>query len=202
MVQSVLFLPFLYTLGVGLFWFLLPSSLIARVPVIIVYAVGIYALCLTANIFTVGAIRTIALVRAAKGVGFVLTLFTAFLLYDGILSLRLGALLTSMMIYIVSLPLYYQGLWSVKLEKEVDRQVLVMTLLLSLCGAEVAILLSFWPVTVVVGSLFLTVWMYVLLGLSQSRLELRLFFQTVREYVVVGVLVFLAMICPEPRETS
>ena len=149
---------------------------------------------MTASISTGGAIGTIALVRAAKGVGFVLTLFTAFLLYDGILSLRLGALLTSMMIYIVSLPLYYQGLWSVKLEKEVDREVLMMSLLLSLCGAEVAMLLSFLPVTVVVGSLFLTVWMYVLLGLSQSRLELRLFFQTVREYVVVGVLVFLAML--------
>src|SRR4030067_3874746 len=71
----VLFLPALFTLGVGLFWFLLPATIFARLPVFLMYGIGIYSMCLTANIFTVSAIRTIALARAAKGVGFVLTLF-------------------------------------------------------------------------------------------------------------------------------
>ena len=63
----------------------------------------------------------------------------------------------------------------------------------SIVIGQIAISLYFWPVTVVVGSLFLTVTVYVLLGLGQARLEARLFVQTVREYLVVGLLVFLGM---------
>mgnify|MGYP007068819467 CR=1 FL=1 len=55
-------------------------------------------------------------------------------------------------------------------------------------------LLYFWPISVVEGAIFLTVVMYVLLGLGQSEHEGRLFKQTVREYLVVGIIVFLAMI--------
>ncbi len=58
---------------------------------------------------------------------------------------------------------------------------------------EVALGLAFLPVTVVVGSLFMTVAMYMLLGLGQAKLESRLFSQTVREYLVVGTLVFIGM---------
>ena len=66
MTLLTLFLPTLFTLGVGIFWFLLPASFFARLPVIAFYAIGIYVLCLTSNIFTVAAIRTIALLRAAR----------------------------------------------------------------------------------------------------------------------------------------
>src|SRR3989344_6959494 len=61
-----LILPTFFTLGVGLFWFLLPSSVFARIPIIILYGLGIYTLCLTTNIYTVAAVRTIALLRAAR----------------------------------------------------------------------------------------------------------------------------------------
>jgi len=59
--------------------------------------------------------------------------------------------------------------------------------------AEVASVLGFWPVTVVVGSLFLTVSLYVLLGLGQARLEARLFAQTTKEYLLIGLIVSLGM---------
>ena len=65
--------------------------------------------------------------------------------------------------------------------------------LFSLALAEIAVSLFFWPVTVVVGSLFLTVALYMLLGLGQASIEERLFGQTVREYLVVGLVVFLGM---------
>ena len=58
---------------------------------------------------------------------------------------------------------------------------------------EVAAALFFWPVSVVVGSLFLTVTFYVLLGMGQSKLEGRLFSATIREHLIVGILVFGAM---------
>jgi len=42
-----LILPPMFTIGVGLFWFLLPSSMFTRVPVLIFYWLGVYSLCLT-----------------------------------------------------------------------------------------------------------------------------------------------------------
>jgi hypothetical protein len=188
-----LILPFFFTIGVGIFWFLLPSSIFARFPVILFYGFGIYVLALTSNIFTVAAIRTIALLRAARGVGFVLTLTTVFLVCDAILSMKFSFYLTAAIVALLSAPLFLQGLWVIPLEHKFSKDLLNMTLIFSLMMGETALSLSFWPSTVVVGSLFLTVVVYILLGLGQARLESRLFTQTVKEYLVVGMLVFIGM---------
>ncbi len=188
-----LVLPAFFTFGVGIFWFLLPTNIFARIPVVIFYGIGIYVLCLTANIYTVSAIRTIALLRAARGVGFVLTLLTFFLIYDAILSLKEAFPVTVISTILVSIPLYFQGLWTAVLESKFSKEILTMTVISSLIMGEIVASLYFWPVTVVVGSLFLTVTVYVLLGLGQSKLEGRLFSQTVREYLVVAILVFIGM---------
>ena len=79
------------------------------------------------------------------------------------------------------------------LEEKFTKELIVMTFVFSLVMAEIAIGLFFWPVTVVVGSLFLTVGVYVLLGLGQARLEGRFFSQIVREYLFVGLMVFIGM---------
>jgi len=189
----VLLLPALFTAGVGIFWFLLPASIFARLPVVIFYAGGIYILCLTNNIFTVSAIRTIALLRAARGVGFVLTLITFFLVFDSILSLKSPIYINSALVAVFSFPLYLQSLWTIPLETNLSKDVIVSSLIFSLIMGEVSLALFFWPVTVVVGSLFLTVTVYMLLGLGQAKLEARLFSQTVREYLIVGLLVFIGM---------
>jgi len=190
----VLVLPALYTLGVGLFWFLLPSSIYATLPVVSIYGIGTYALVSTSNIFIVSAFRKIALSRAAKGVGFVLTLFTSFLLYDAILSLRLVPFLLVPIVFITTLPLYLQGIWAGKMSKDLPMQLLAYSAIASWGISIVALFLHFWPVTLVVGSIFLTVAQYVVLGLGQARIEGRLFKQTVREYLIVGAAVFVAML--------
>lgn len=191
-----LVLPCLFTLGVGLFWFLLPAVIFARIPVVILFGLGIYALCLTANIFTVSAIRTIALVRAARGVGFVLTLVTSFLLFDAILSIKAQIAITTLGSTLISFMLFLQGLWMSVLEAKniLTSKTFFYSLILSLGLGEIAVLLFFWPTTVVVGSLFLTVGVYILLGLGQAKLEGRLFTQTVREYLTVGLVVFITML--------
>lgn len=188
-----LVLPTFFTLGVGLFWFLLPANILTRIPIVILYALGIYALCLTSNIYTVAAIRTIALLRAARGVGFVLTLATLFLVFDTILSLRWPIYLNSLTISLVSLPLFLQGFWVVDLEKDFNFSIFKTSLISSLVVGEIAVALFFWPLSVVVGSLFLTVSSYLLLGLGQAQIEGRLFQRTVREYLAVGFAVFLGM---------
>lgn len=189
-----LILPTLYTVGVGIFWFLIPANFYARLPVLVIYGTGIYALCLTQNIFTVSAIRTIALLRSARGVGFVLSLFTFFLLYDAILSLRVNPVITSLSVGFISFLLFLQGYWMVSLKKNIQKEVLILTLLSSLIMVQVSMIIFFWPVSVVVGSLFLTIAVYVLLGLGQTKIEGRLFQNTVREYLILGILVFLGMV--------
>jgi hypothetical protein len=193
MTLLTLILPTVFTLGVGTFWFLLPANVFTRIPIVIFYGIGMYILCLTMNIFTVSAIRTIALLRAARGVGFVLSLVTAFLVFDAILSLRIQVHFLALAVAAVSFPIFVQGYWSVLLEKEYMPELFKLAGLSTLIMVETAISLYFWPVTVVVGSLFLTVTFYVLLGLGQSKLEGRLFSSTVREHLVVGITVFVAM---------
>lgn len=193
MTLLTLILPTMFTLGVGVFWFLLPVSLFSRIPIILFYGIGIYVLALTTNIYSVSAIRTIALLRAARGVGFVLTLVTSFLIFDTILSLKTHIFLTVPLISILSFPLFFQGLWSIDLEKEFSSKLMMISGIFSLIVGEIAIAIYFWPVTVVVGALFLTVIVYMLLGLGQAKLEGRLFSQTIREHMIVGILVFLAV---------
>jgi hypothetical protein len=89
--------------------------------------------------------------------------------------------------------MYYQGFWTIDLKKEFSSKVLLVSTISSLVMGEVGLALFFWPVTVVVGSLFLTVTAYILLGLGQAHLEDRLFPQTVREYLLVGISVFVGM---------
>ena len=188
-----LILPVIFTLGVGFFWFLLPANIFARIPIVIFYGAGIYILCLTANIYSVAAIRTIALLRAARGVGFVLSLLTSFLVYDAILSLRTEIYYLIPFVLVSSFLLYLQGYWSILLETEFSKDLVILSGISALLTTEVAAALYFWPVTVVVGSLFLTVTFYMLLGLGQAKLDGRLFTSTVREHLIVGTLVFIAM---------
>lgn len=193
MTLLTLILPSFFTLGVGIFWFLLPGSIFARIPIVIFYGAGIYILSLTMNIYSVAAMRTIALLRAARGVGFVLTLVTFFLIFDAILSLRSPVWLTLPLIFGFSFPLFAQGFWSVNLQKEFSKDLLGMSLTSSLIIGEIALALFFWPVSIVLGSLFLTVAVYIILGLFQAKLEGRLFLGTIREYISVGILVFISI---------
>lgn len=186
-------LPTVFTLGVGTFWFLLPANIYARIPIVIFYGLGIYILCLTMNIFTVSTIRTIALLRAARGVGFVLSLVTLFLVFDAILSLRVQIYILIPLVAVVSFLVLFQGFWSIVLEKEFVPDIFNLSVVSTLVVVEIATALFFWPVSVVVGSLFLTVACYMMLGLGQSKLDGRLFSSTVREHLIVGILVFLAM---------
>jgi len=193
MTLLTLVLPTVFTLGVGTFWFLLPANIYARIPIVIFYGLGIYVLCLTMNIFTVSTIRTIALLRAARGVGFVLSLVTSFLVFDAILSLRVQIYLLIPLVAVVSFLVLLQGFWSIVLEKEFVPEIFNLAVVSTLVVVEIATALFFWPVSVVVGSLFLTVACYMMLGLGQSKLDGRLFSSTVREHLIVGILVFLAM---------
>ena len=188
-----LILPAIFTAGVGIFWFLLPTNIYTRIPIVIFYGIGIYVLCLTMNIFSVAAVRTIALLRAARGVGFVLSLVTSFLVFDTIYRLDLNFIFLTPLYFLVSCLLYFQGYWSVLLRKNFPKDIFKLSIISSLVTSEVGLALFFWPVTVVVGSLFLNRNFLYAFGAGTGELEERLFPAIVREHLIVGLLVFIAM---------
>jgi len=128
----VFILPALFTFGVGSFWFLLPSLAAARLPIIVLYGIGMYALALTSNIITVSKVRTIALLRAAKSVSFVVTLFTSFLLFDAIFSLRANIIVNMVLCFITSMLLLLPELWVTYLSPKISKKVIIHTISLSL----------------------------------------------------------------------
>jgi len=187
-------LPIFFTAGVALFYFLLPAEPLTVLPVLVVYFLGMYALFLTENIFSVASLRTINLFRSASAVGFLLTLLTAFFLDNTIISLKLAFWENFLAILVVSFPLVLSGLWSVKLEEKLSWNLVVCSFAIAFFLAQLAAAISFWPVTVTVGSIFLTACLYVLLGLAEASLSERLFKRTVIEYLSVGLAVFLIML--------
>lgn len=184
-------LPIFFTVGVALFHFLLPANILTIFTVIAIYFLGMYTLFLTENIFSVAAIRTINLFRSASAVGFLLTLVTAFFLSNTAVSFKLPFYFNSLAIFFFSFPLVLSGLWSVKLDERLSSELLLSSLAIAVFLGQFALAISFWPVTVTAGSLFLTSSLYVLLGLAQAYWSERLFKRTVIEYLGVGLAVFL-----------
>lgn len=183
-------LPTLFATSLSLFYFLLPQVFITQIIVMIFMAIGVYAILLTQNIFVVASIRTIQLIRAARAVGFLITIVTAALIFDVILSMRIGAIFTTLLVLVSSFLLFLQGLWSSDLQDRISGKVAVMSLVSSLIVSEIAGAMSFWLVDVAMGSILLSMAVYMLLGVYQHQLEGRLFRKTLQEYIGFGVIVF------------
>lgn len=186
-----LILPSFFPVSVGLFYFLLPQQAITRVIVMILFAIGMYALLLTANIFGVASIRTIQLLRAARAVGFLFTVLTSSFLFFLVLSFKFSAGITAVLMLLLSYPLFLQGLWSSLLENRVSKNVSLLSLAFSVLLTELTIGVLFWPIDIAMGSVFLAMIVYVFLGLGQHLLEDRLFKKTIQEYLGFGLIVFV-----------
>lgn len=203
----VLIIPVLFTVGAEIFflgletgsfpdiWGMPPDFIKRFVQVLVglVYVIGIYALLLTANIYTVAAARTIQLLRSAHAVGFVLTLVTAFFLFNTAWSLKEPFWMNGLVVGLVSFLLFLQGFWTIELEQGISREVLLLSIASAFVVSEIATVLSFWPVTVSVASLAVTTAVYVTLGLGQAKLQQRLFAKTVKEYLFIGAIVACTM---------
>jgi hypothetical protein len=190
---TTLILPVMYPVSVALFYFLLPERLLTRLVIVSFFGLGMYALLLTENIFNVAAMRTIQLLRAAHAVGFLLSLLTAFFLWDTIFSFRLAPWWNGWLIGLTAWPLTLAGLWCVNLEEKLTPPVIWGSLTISWCLLVLAFMVSFWPVTITVASLFLVTALYVGLGIGQQHLAGRLFKKTLSEYLWVGIIVLVTV---------
>ncbi len=184
-----LILPTLYPVAVALFYFLLPQAPITRSIVVMVFAISMYGLLLTANIFAVASIRTIQLLRAARAVGFLLTILTSAFLFHVVFSLRVGAGIVGLLTFLVTLPLLWQGVWS-HVVSTTYKSEFYYALVGAVILAEIAVALSFWLIDVPLSSVVLAMGMYVTLGLFQHDLEGRLFTRTIQEYLGFAGIVF------------
>jgi len=190
---QVFVLPFFYSLSFGLFYFLTPHRFITNIVVALLFAVGMYSLLLSQNIFIVASVRTIALLTGARIVSFVLTLISFFFLINVVFSLHFSAIPTSMITFLITIFLLYHTLWTYTLEKSLTSQ-LIWVSVLSLGIFEISLLLWFWPSTPTVIALFLTGLFYIVAGLSHVWLDRRLFRNVLWEYVWVGLVIFIIFI--------
>ena len=191
---TLLTLPTLFTAAVSLFYFLLPARWLTRLPVAALYGIGMYALLLTENIYNVAADRTIALLRAAHSVGFLLTLVTYFLLVQTILAFRLIAPATTALIGVMSFFLALAAIWSMELTPEVSGRVRGISIAVTLFLIELAWVFSFLPTKTTLQALLFTTSFYSAVGMGQQYLVEKLYKKTVIEFFSVSAIVFVITI--------
>jgi hypothetical protein len=190
---QIFILPFFYSLSVGLFYLLVPARLLTRIGMTTLYAVGLYSLFLSQNIFTVSSIRTIALLSGARTVNLVLTLLSYFFLSNVVFSFHINVFITLFLIFIYTFAFVLQAIWIHTLEKNLFSQVF-WVISLTVCLSEIALFLWFSPSSPTVAALFLTAIFYVLVGLSQAWFEKRLFRSVILEYFWITVVSFIFLV--------
>lgn len=186
-------LPFFFSLAFGLFYLLVPARYITRIIMTTLYAIGLYALFLSKNIFTVSSIRTIALLSSARTVTVALTLLSYFFLSNVVFSLHLNLFLTLFLVFLYTFPIVLQAIWIHTFEKKDFSSILWVTLL-TVCLLEVAILLWFWPSSPTLIALFLSGIFYSILGLSHGWFEMRLFKGVIWEYLWVMLILLIVLV--------
>lgn len=190
---TLLMLPTLYTAAIGLFYFLLPVRWLTRIPVVVLYAVGMYALLLTENIYNIAAVRTIALLRVAHTVGFLLTLVTYYLLVTTILTFHFHGFINAISVGLLSFVLIFQSLWSVELTEKVSNAVWYISIVLTLAMIEFAWVFSFWPVKPERLSLFFTTSLYSMVAMAHLYLVKKLYKRAVVEFFLVAGFAFVIL---------
>jgi hypothetical protein len=195
---TVVPIPVMYALAVSLFYFLLPETVISRVLMLFFFGVGMYALFLTANIYSVAKGRTIQLLHAAHAVGLLFTLLTSLLFSNTIYSLRLPFYTTSALVGLVHFPLIFMSLWAVRLDSEIKTEVMSLSILFTLMLMEFSMVLSFLPLSVWHHALFIMSVLYLGLGVFHNLLRGRLFQRAINEYSLVAIFIGLIFILMFP----
>ena len=190
--------PALYAASVSLFYFLLPESFISQAIVVLLFGIGMYALFLTANIFSVAKGRTIQLVHAANAISGLFAVLISLLFSNTIFSLKLPFYWNMLLTGLAHFPLIFMLLWSVDLENKVEKEIIGFSSVLTLILMELALVLSFFPLGVWYYALFIMSFFYIGIGLLQSFIRGRLFVRTLVEYSLVAVFIGIMFLVVVP----
>jgi hypothetical protein len=193
-------LPTLYAGAVGLFYFLLPVNVLTRIFILVLFGIGMYALYLTSNIYSVAKGRTIQLLHAAHAIGFLFTLLTSLLFANTIFSLRLPFYVNGALIGLTHFPLVLSSLWAVRLETSIRKELYMLSALITLLLIELAVVMSFMPHTIWYQALFIMSLLYLCVSIIRSFLAERLFMNAVTEYSLVGFFLFALFLLVFPTK--
>lgn len=191
-------LPVLWAIGFGLFSALLPNTWLSWLILSFSFGMVIYGMFLAENVFLVAiGYKTVPLYRAAFTVSLILTLLTAFFIYDSMLSFKMPFWGNMGITFILGVLLFNYQYWAIAIELPDDGKgkgkwpyVLVPALLLT----ELMGVLSFWPVGIFKGSIYLVAAIYVISALLQAEIRDRLFKRVVVTYSYMGVAIVLAIL--------
>ena len=184
-------LPVLFTASLSLFYFLLPPRWIIRLTTTAIFAIGTYAILLVENIYNVASLRTIQLLRAAQSVGFLITLTVIFLSANIIYSFRLPFWANFLLLSFISFLLAMQSLWSINLDKKLNFELILFSVFAGVGIGELSMSLSFWPITSPSFSLLICATFYAMVGIIQQYLAEKLFFNVIREYIIVFLFTYV-----------
>ncbi len=189
------FFPAYFFAVLSVFRFLFCHNIFWQIGIMVLFIVGLYSLFLLENVFLVTSThKTVPLYRAAVTVGFLITLVIAFLAYDVVFSFRMGPWFNALFILITSLPLIFHFFWFINLSPSGQERYWLSTLVFSIILAEVGLVISFWPANTAETALYLASLFYVFGGLAQAKAHDKLFKQTVREFIWVGIGISVALI--------
>lgn len=191
-------MPVAFFVGFALFVTLLPQSFLLGLIYSIFFGLISYAMFLVENVFLVAiGFRTPPLYRAAYTVGLILLLISSFFLFDSLFSFKFIYWINMLLVFVISMIIFLYIFFSVTIELSddgKDKNVWYYVLVPSLLMSEVALVLSFWPVGIFKGSIYLVMIVYILASLLHAELRERLFKKTWLILIWVGVAIVLGIV--------
>jgi len=184
-------MPVVTSLSFFLFYYLFPVRWLTRLPFLIIYGISLYAVILCSNIFNVGVEKSLGLYRAAFSINFFFQTVVIFFAFIFMASLKQFFWINFFGGGVISFFLSWQLFWTIKLDKQLDKGLLGYSALISLILAELALFCSFIPFQSSTFAIFLTCIYYSLTGLIYNLIDQKLFKETIREYLLVLVFVFI-----------
>ncbi len=191
-------LPVGFFVGFGLFAALLPQTFLTIFLTSIFFGGMCYMMFLVENVFLVSiGYRTPPLYRAAYTVGLVLLLLASFFLFDSLFSFKLIYWLNTILVFLISVVLFMYVFYSVTIELSDDgkeKNFWAYIFVPAFFMSQLGLILSFWPVGIFKGSIYLVAAVYVLSGLIQLDLRDRLFKKSSVVFSWISVAVVLGII--------
>ena len=188
-------LPAIYSLVIGQFYFLLPTNFWSMIFILALFAIGMYTLLLTGNIFLVTQQgRTIQLTRAAQNIALFFAIIISLLGVQVIFSFAWPFYLNFGLVFLLHFPLVLDIVWSVNINEKLSWELFNLTFLATLIISEIALALSFlplqaWHIALLIMSIF-----YLILGILQVFLSAKLFRQALNEYIALAVFIVIMYI--------
>ncbi|MDR0463026.1 MAG: hypothetical protein LBG64_02300 [Pseudomonadales bacterium] len=191
---TILPFPTMYSLIVSAFYFLLPDNFWSMIGILGFFSLGMYAILLSSNIFSVAKGRTIALLNAAQSISLFFAMLISLLSINTIFSSHFPYYINGLLIFLTHLPLTLTIAWSVNLESKISREIVGLSLGVTILMVQFGVILSFLPLNVWNIALLLMSLYYLLLGVMQNFLREKLFKHTVGEYALLAGFICLMLI--------